>query len=169
MERLTRLLNSIEPADAAWEDNAWQRLKSQIRPRGSLGQLEVMGARLAAMKRTLTPSLGKKLIFTMAGDHGVAAEGVSAYPQEVTGQMVYSFVQGWASINVLARHVGADVRVVDCGVASDLPPEWPVVHRKIAKGTRLDCRRPRHAPIRSDPGAVAWRGARRQCFSPGRL
>jgi nicotinate-nucleotide--dimethylbenzimidazole phosphoribosyltransferase len=60
---------------------------------------------------------------------------VSAYPQEVTKQMVYSFTQGWASINVLARHVGADVRVVDCGVAEDLPGDWPVVHRKLAKGT----------------------------------
>jgi nicotinate-nucleotide--dimethylbenzimidazole phosphoribosyltransferase len=60
---------------------------------------------------------------------------VSAFPQEVTAQMVFSFIRGWASINVLARHVGADVRVVDCGVASDLPPDWPVIHRKIGKGT----------------------------------
>jgi nicotinate-nucleotide--dimethylbenzimidazole phosphoribosyltransferase len=94
-----------------------------------------MGARLAAMQRCLSPDLRRKLIFTMAGDHGVAEEGVSAYPREVTGQMVYSFVRGWASINVLARHVGADVRVVDCGVASDLPADWPVVHRKLGKGT----------------------------------
>jgi nicotinate-nucleotide--dimethylbenzimidazole phosphoribosyltransferase len=71
----------------------------------------------------------------MAGDHGVADEGVSAYPQEVTGQMVYSFVQGWASINVLAQHAGADVRVVDCGVAADLPADWDIIHRKIGKGT----------------------------------
>ncbi len=132
---LNELISIIEPADRQWEERAWERLGSQIRPRGSLGRLEVMAARLAAMQRSLSPDLGKKLIFTMAGDHGVAAEGVSAYPQEVTAQMVYSFTRGWASINVLARHVGADVRVVDCGVASDLPGEWPVVHRKIGRGT----------------------------------
>lgn len=136
MEHLSRLLDSIEPADPQWETRAWQRLGSQIRPRGSLGQLEFIGARLASIQRTLTPALQKKLIFTMAGDHGVAAEGVSAFPQEVTGQMVYSFTRGWASINVLAKHVGADVRVVDCGIASDIPPDWPVVHRKIGRGTR---------------------------------
>ncbi len=84
----------------------------------------------------------RKLIFTMAGDHGVAHEGVSAYPQEVTAQMVYSFVQGWASINVLARHVGAEVRVVDCGVAADLPEDWPIIHRKIGKGTSSFTRGP---------------------------
>jgi nicotinate-nucleotide--dimethylbenzimidazole phosphoribosyltransferase len=97
--------------------------------------LETIAARLAAIKRTLHPEIGRKLIFTMAGDHGVAAEGVSAYPQEVTAQMVFSFTQGWASINVLARHVGAEVRVVDCGVAADLPESWPIVHRKLGKGT----------------------------------
>lgn len=135
MNELQALIERIEPASTEWMERAWERLRSQIRPRGSLGKLEVMGARLAAIQRTLTPSLERKLILTMAGDHGVAAEGVSAYPQEVTGQMVYSFAQGWASINVLASHVGAAVRVVDCGVASDLPLEWPIIHRKIGKGT----------------------------------
>ncbi len=135
MTDLDDLISTIAPADSHWEGQAWERLRSQIRPRGSLGRLETMGARLAGMLRSLSPELRRKLIFTMAGDHGVAEEGVSAYPREVTGQMVYSFVRGWASINVLARHVGAEVRVVDCGVASDLPAEWPVVHRKIAKGT----------------------------------
>lgn len=134
-QQLAELLQKIEPSSKGWEEKAWQRLRAQIRPRGSLGQLEVIAARLAGINRTLTPDLSKKLIFTMAGDHGVAAEGVSAYPQEVTGQMVYSFTQGWASINVLATHVGAHVRVVDCGVAADLPADWPIVHRKLAKGT----------------------------------
>lgn len=135
MDALKQLIARIEPADAAWEEKAWERLRSQIRPRGSLGRLENMAARLAAIQRTMTPDVTKKLIFTMAGDHGVAAEGVSAYPQEVTFQMVYSFIQGWASINVLAKHVGANVEVVDCGVAADIPPEWPIRHCKVAKGT----------------------------------
>lgn len=135
MNDLKQLIQRIEPASSEWLEKAWERLRSQIRPRGSLGKLEIMGARLAAIQRTLAPEVERKLIFTMAGDHGVAAEGVSAFPQEVTAQMVFSFAQGWASINVLARHVGAAVRVVDCGVASDLPPEWPIIHRKIGKGT----------------------------------
>jgi nicotinate-nucleotide--dimethylbenzimidazole phosphoribosyltransferase len=135
MQQLDRLIARIQPADKTWEEKAWERLHSQIRPRGSLGQLESIAARLAGIKKSLTFDLGKKLIFTMAGDHGVAHEGVSAYPQEVTPQMVYSFVQGWASINVLARHVGAEVRVVDCGVAADLPLDWPIIRRKIGKGT----------------------------------
>ena len=132
---LAELINGIKPADAEWENRAWERLRSQIRPRDSLGQLEVIAARIAAICRTLEPTVSKKIIFTMAGDHGVAEEGVSAYPQEVTAQMVYSFIQGWATINVLAKHGGIDVRVVDMGVAADLPEEWNVVRRKIRKGT----------------------------------
>jgi nicotinate-nucleotide--dimethylbenzimidazole phosphoribosyltransferase len=135
MEQFAQLLGRIEPASQEWANKAWERLHSQIRPRGSLGHLETMAARLAAIQGTLIPQVDRKLIFTMAGDHGVAAEGVSAYPQEVTAQMVYSFTQGWASINVLARHVGAEVRVVDCGVAADLPEDWPIIHRKLGKGT----------------------------------
>lgn len=135
MRELESLLSCIEPADTSWQEKAWERLHAQIRPRDSLGQLELIAARLAGIKRSLQMDFSKKIIFTMAGDHGVAREGVSAFPQEVTAQMVFSFVQGWASINVLARHSGCDVRVVDCGVASDLPVDWPVVHGKIGKGT----------------------------------
>ncbi len=135
-KELHNILESLEPLDPHWEAQAWERLRSQIRPRGSLGRLEEMAARLGGISRSLSPDVSKKLIFTMAGDHGVVEEGVSAYPQEVTAQMVFSFLQGWASINVLADHVGADVRVVDFGVASDLPEDWGVIRRKIGKGTR---------------------------------
>lgn len=132
---LDELIRGIKPVDANWENRAWERLRSQIRPRDSLGQLEVIAARVASISRSLQPSLERKIIFTMAGDHGVVEEGVSAYPQEVTAQMVYSFIQGWATINVLAKHGGIDVRVVDMGVATDLPQEWKVIRRKIRKGT----------------------------------
>jgi nicotinate-nucleotide--dimethylbenzimidazole phosphoribosyltransferase len=135
MSKLDKILKAIEPLDGQWEEKAWERLRAQIRPRGSLGLLEDIAARLAGIHRSLSFKLGQKVIFTMAGDHGVAADGVSAFPQEVTAQMVYSFVRGWASINVLAGHAGAEVRVVDCGVAADLPREWPIEHRKIARGT----------------------------------
>ncbi len=140
--KLEELLGGIQESSKEVEAKAWERLNSQIRPRRSLGQLETIGARVAGIQQTVSPRVDKKIIFTMAGDHGVAMEGVSAYPQEVTAQMVYSFIMGWASINVLAKHVGADVRVVDCGVASDLPAEWPVIHRKIGRGTASIARGP---------------------------
>ncbi len=133
--KLEELLSAIEPGDPAWEQKAWERLRSQIRPRDSLGQIEALAAKIASACRTLSPDLSKKIIFTMAGDHGVTEEGISLYPQEVTYQMVFSFVQGWATINVLAKHSLIDVRVVDMGVSSDIPEEWPVVRKKIRKGT----------------------------------
>jgi nicotinate-nucleotide--dimethylbenzimidazole phosphoribosyltransferase len=85
--------------------------------------------------RTPRPAVSNGLIITMAGDHGVVAEGVSAYPQEVTRQMVLNFLRGGAAINVLARHVGARIVVVDMGVAGDLPEHPALVSRKIARGT----------------------------------
>ncbi|SFN00177.1 nicotinate-nucleotide--dimethylbenzimidazole phosphoribosyltransferase [Thermodesulforhabdus norvegica] len=155
MRDLKELIFSIEPADASWEEKAWNRLKSQIRPRGSLGLLENIAARLAAIKRSLDIELSKKLIFTMAGDHGVAEEGVSAYPQEVTSQMVFAFIQGWASINVLARHGGIDVRVVDMGVASDLPEDWNIVRKKIRYGTANFTKGPAMTREEAEKGLLA--------------
>ncbi|MGA2400842.1 MAG: nicotinate-nucleotide--dimethylbenzimidazole phosphoribosyltransferase [Syntrophobacteraceae bacterium] len=135
MKELEALLESIGPADKTWEEKAWDRLHSQIRPPDSLGELEKIAARLAAMKQSLYVDLSRKMLFVMAGDHGVAAEGVSAYPQEVTPQMVYSFTQGWASINILAKHAGSDVCVADLGVAVDMPAEWGFISAKIGRGT----------------------------------
>jgi len=142
MKDFESLLDAIEPVDAMWERKALDRLNSQIRPRGSLGQLEKIAAQLASIGRGFDLDLSRKIIFVMAGDHGVAAEGVSAYPQEVTAQMVYSFCRGWASINVLSRHAGADVRVVDCGIAGDIPTEWNVIDGKLGRGTASITRGP---------------------------
>lgn len=142
MKGLEALVGSIEPADKTWEEKAWERLHAQIRPLDSLGELEKTASRLAAMRRSLFVDLSRKMIFVMAGDHGVVAEGVSAYPQEVTPQMVYSFSQGWASINVLAKHVGSGVCVVDMGVAADIPPEWGIINAKIGRGTASIARGP---------------------------
>ncbi len=106
------------------------------KPQGSLGVLEDLSVHLAGIYRTPRPMIGKKVIFTMAADHGVTQEGVSAYPQDVTAQMVLNFANGGAAINVLARHAGADVRIIDIGVASSI--DWPevVVKRKISRGTK---------------------------------
>jgi nicotinate-nucleotide--dimethylbenzimidazole phosphoribosyltransferase len=82
------------------------------------------------------PALPRAAVFTFAADHGIAKDGVSAYPQEVTAQMVLNFLRGGAGVNVLARHAGAEVRVVDIGVASEFPALPGLIHRKIAAGTK---------------------------------
>ena len=105
------------------------------KPRGSLGRLEEIAVQVAGITGFDRPCLRHKAVIVMAGDHGVVAEGVSAYPSEVTPQMVLNFLRGGAAINVLARHVGARVVVVDVGVASDIPPQPGLVVRKVAHGT----------------------------------
>lgn len=135
MERLTEIIARIHPPSRLWRDKAHQRLRQQARPAGSLGVLEDVGARLAGIAGTLDVRLERKVIVTCAGDHGVCAEGVSRFPSEVTPQMVYNFVNGGASINVLARHAGAGVKVADLGVNWDFEPDLPIFHKKIRKGT----------------------------------
>lgn len=110
----------------------WDRL---TKPLGSLGRLEELGIRLAEIQGKAIPHLSRKMIFTVAADHGIAAEGVSAYPQEVTAQMVLNFLRGGAAINVLARHAGAEVVVVDAGVATDFPAQEGLVICKVRPGT----------------------------------
>ena len=107
-------------------------------PHWALGRLMDLAVDLAGMTRSLRPPVARKTIVTMAGDHGVAAEGVSKYPQEVTPQMVYGFVGGMAGINALARLAGARVVVVDMGVAADLSPlakAGKIIDKKVALGT----------------------------------
>jgi nicotinate-nucleotide--dimethylbenzimidazole phosphoribosyltransferase len=105
------------------------------KPRGSLGRLELLSVQLAGIFADPLPEIQHKVIVTMAGDHGVVAEGVSAYPQQVTPQMVVNFLQGGAAINVLSRHVGARVVVVDMGVAAQMESHLDLVIKKVALGT----------------------------------
>ena len=97
--------------------------------------MEPLSARLAAIKGRLDVRLTEKVIVTCAGDHGVVAEGVSLFPQEVTASMVYNFVNGGASISVLAHHAGARVVVADLGVNHDFEQDLPILHKKIRKAT----------------------------------
>jgi nicotinate-nucleotide--dimethylbenzimidazole phosphoribosyltransferase len=113
-----------------------RRLDNLTKPRGSLGRLEELAKWVVGVTGKENPSMKEKVIFTLAADHGVTAEGVSAYPSEVTAQMVLNFLSGGAGINVLARHVGARVIVADIGVAGDLPPHPGLKSVKIARGTR---------------------------------
>lgn len=128
-------ISRIKPIHQASYMNVKKRLNNLTKPVGSLGRLEELAQRYAAI-RGGNAKLEKKVIFTFAGDHGVTEEGVSAYPKEVTVQMVFNFLQGGAGVNVLARHAGADVIVVDMGVDYDFKPAAGLVVKKVAKGTR---------------------------------
>lgn len=121
--------------DRETEAKALERLAEQARPAGSLGILEPLSARLAGIAGTIDVCLNNKVVVTCAGDHGVVEEGVSLFPQEVTEQMVYNFVNGGASISVLARHAGASVQVADMGVNAEFDTTLPIFHKKIGKGT----------------------------------
>ncbi len=135
MSLIEKSIAAIKPTNAESFAKAKQRLADQARPAGSLGMMETVSARLAAIFGTLDVHLKSKTIITCAGDHGVTEEGVSLFPQEVTPQMVFNFVGGGASINVLGKHAGARVIAADLGVNYDFDPDLPIFHKKVAKGT----------------------------------
>jgi nicotinate-nucleotide--dimethylbenzimidazole phosphoribosyltransferase len=125
----------IPPLDAAAMHAAGARQDRLTKPAGSLGRLEELATALAGMTGRLDPPLAEAVVFTLAADHGVAAEGVSAYPREVTPQMVLNFLRGGAAINVLARRLGARVVVADLGVDADLPAHPDLRSAKVRRGT----------------------------------
>ena len=126
----------IEPVNEDAAASAQQRLNRLTKPLGSLGRLEDLATQLAGILGTARPSIQDKAIITMAADHGVAEEGVSAYPKAVTPQMVLNFLRGGAAINVLAKAAGARMIVVDMGVAAELPAHPHLISRKIGYGTK---------------------------------
>jgi nicotinate-nucleotide--dimethylbenzimidazole phosphoribosyltransferase len=116
------VVNGIQGLDRTWIDKARERTARLVMPPRALGRLHSIAERCCAIQKTLTPVMDKKAVLVMAGDHGVAAEGVSAFPQEVTGAMVQTFLAGGAGINAIARHVGAQVWVVDMGIIPSIDP-----------------------------------------------
>jgi nicotinate-nucleotide--dimethylbenzimidazole phosphoribosyltransferase len=136
--KLDVVVKGIEPLSADWRRRARAYLSNLAIPLWSLGQLLDLAEQLAAIKQTLKPSVRNKVVVTMAGDHGVVAEGVSTCPQDVTLQMVYNFVAGGAGINAIAGAAGARVVVVDMGVAADLDElarQGKIISCKIGWGT----------------------------------
>jgi nicotinate-nucleotide--dimethylbenzimidazole phosphoribosyltransferase len=133
--QLEQIIANIKPLDETAMQSARARQNMLTKPAGSLGRLESLSIQIAGITAEANPHLNHKVIVVMAGDHGVTAEGVSAYPSEVTLQMVMNFIHGGAAINVLARHVGARVTIVDMGVASPLPALPGLISRRIASGT----------------------------------
>ena len=133
---LDSLISTIQPLDESAMRAARARQDMLTKPRGSLGRLEELSIQLAGMRADPFPSVERKAVIVMAADHGVASEGVSAYPAEVTAQMVLNFLHGGAAINALARQAGARVTVVDVGVASEFGPVSGLLQRKVMCGTR---------------------------------
>ena len=133
-------LKAIKPVDKALNDKAHERLDSLTKPRGSLGRLEELATRIVLTQGNTTPAIKDKKVFVFAGDHGVADEGVSAFPKEVTPQMVINFLKHGAGINVIANHVGAEVVIVDIGVDFDFSTlgalSEKLVDRKVVHGTK---------------------------------
>ena len=133
---LAATLNQVSELNGIAMEAARSRQQELTKPPGALGMLEELSARLAGMTGQMRPTLTPRTVIVCAGDHGVTAEGVSAYPSEVTGQMVRNFLAGGAAINVLARQFGAKVVVLDVGVASELPTHPQLYSMKIRPGTR---------------------------------
>jgi nicotinate-nucleotide--dimethylbenzimidazole phosphoribosyltransferase len=134
MNLLEQTVGNIKPVDSRLIAAAYERLDNLTKPRRSLGLLEEIAARLAAILGIKKPRLDRKKICVFAGDHGVVAEGVSAYPQEVTLAMVKNFIAGKAAINVLARRAGAGIEVIDIGMASDPGELAGLVRQNVRRG-----------------------------------
>ncbi len=135
-ELLSNIIKMIKPLDREAMVAARSRQDVLTKPQGSLGRLEELSVQLAGIQGKSIPQIKHKAVITMAGDHGVVAEKVGNWPQEVTAQMVYNFLRGGAGINVIARQVGARIIVVDIGVATELEASPQLVSRKVAPGTQ---------------------------------
>jgi len=135
MSKIETTVELIAPVERSLEPAIRRHLDDLTKPRGSLGRLEELAVRYCLATGTTNPTLGKKRILCFAGDHGVVEEGVSAYPKEVTPQMVMNMLAGGAAINVLARHVNAELVVVDIGVNDPLKDASGLHRKKIRSGT----------------------------------
>jgi nicotinate-nucleotide--dimethylbenzimidazole phosphoribosyltransferase len=135
-ELIEQLSARISPTDETRRAEARRHLDDLTKPLGSLGRLEEIAAKMFAMRDGGMHAPMKKAVYVFAADHGITAEGVSAYPSEVTRQMVENFLAGGAAINVLARAHGAAVHIVDVGVDADLNEHARLLHRKIRRGSR---------------------------------
>ncbi|MGH7961851.1 MAG: nicotinate-nucleotide--dimethylbenzimidazole phosphoribosyltransferase [Candidatus Binatia bacterium] len=159
MQRLEQTLSRILPLDSALAGRVQARLDSLTKPRGSLGRLEELALRCALITGQERPQVESKVLFVLCADHGVCDEGVSAYPREVTAQMVQNFLRGGAAITVLARQLGINIRVVDMGVAHDFDPHLPeLIQHKIGRGTANLARGPamtREAALRAVETGIA--------------
>jgi nicotinate-nucleotide--dimethylbenzimidazole phosphoribosyltransferase len=140
MMNLAEIVKGIHAVDQEWVEKARERTAQLVMPTRALGRLHEIAEQICGIQTTLQPSIKRKAVLVMAGDHGIVNEGVSAYPQEVTGAMVQTFLAGGAGINAICRHVNADVYVVDMGTIAvfddmNVPHGDRLIIHKIAPGT----------------------------------
>ncbi|HUY87840.1 MAG TPA: nicotinate-nucleotide--dimethylbenzimidazole phosphoribosyltransferase [Pirellulales bacterium] len=164
---LAELSARVAPLDAVAMTAARRRLDALTKPPGSLGRLEELAVRLAGITGRVPPAVNEKTIYLFAADHGIAAEGVSAYPMAVTAQMAANFLNGGAAINALARQAGASLVVVDVGIAAEIPPHPQLISNKIALGTRNFLREPAMTREQALQCLEAGRAAFRPCQAAG--
>ncbi len=155
MGKLQEVIKKIQPVDTSRTNEIQAQLDNLTKPQGSLGRLEELAKKYCLITGKSKPRIKNKIIFTFAGDHGVTEEGVSAWPKEVTSQMVTNFLRGGAGVNVLAKHVGARVIVVDMGVDGDFAPREGLEIRKIGRGTRNMTRGPAMTRDEAESGVLA--------------
>ncbi|MDJ0831469.1 MAG: nicotinate-nucleotide--dimethylbenzimidazole phosphoribosyltransferase [Desulfobacterales bacterium] len=130
------IVNRIRPVTDYMRPAAQKKIDEKTKPLGALGILEALAVQMSLIQKNLHPCLDRRALFVFAGDHGVAEEGVSAFPAKVTGEMVRNFLNGGAAINVLCRHHNIDMRIVDMGVNADFEAHPQLLQKKIRKGTR---------------------------------
>lgn len=124
------------------QEQLQHKIAIKTKPQGSLGQLESLALQIGTVFNTLTPQIKNPHMLVFAGDHGIAREGVSAYPAEVTPQMVLNFVSGGAAINVFSRQNGLELKVIDAGVNYDFALQLPIIHQKVGYGTKSFLKQP---------------------------
>ncbi len=134
MKRLHKVISQISPIDLRLTEKVSKHIDQLTKPIGALGRIEQLAIQLAGITGNERPTVQSPAIVVAAGDHGIVAEGVSAFPQEVTKQMIHNFIQGKAAINVFARQIGATVQVVDVGVNGEITNDF-VIHKKVKHGT----------------------------------
>ena len=139
---IKQIISQIQPLEVQAMTSASARQDRLTKPQGSLGRLEELSIQVAGITGSPLPEIRDKVVLVMAGDHGVVQEGVSAYPQAVTVQMVQNILNGGAAINVLSRQTGTRLVVADLGIAEDLPPHPELIVRKIGYGTQNIARGP---------------------------
>ena len=157
----------IHAPDDALDAQIERAIDEKTKPPGSLGRLESLAAKLCRLQRTVQPTVSDPVILLFAADHGIATEGVSAFPQAVTRQMVANFLAGGAAINVFARLHDVRVRVVDAGVAHDFGAEPGLVDAKIAHGTANFLHQPAMTPTQRDTALARGVELARECARGG--